>query len=103
MVALLLAGGGFVVGGASGGVSTAETVPTNAPGAGDGERCSPWTDAGQNVELEACIRVKASRMLIRVRMRGPVGTRSEYAARAKWRKTGEPRFGHEVLSPAMRW
>jgi hypothetical protein len=149
LVGILLAGGGFMIGGSDGGGSTAEAAPTDAPGGTDGERCSPWTDAGQDVELEACIRVKASRMLIRVRMRGPVGTRtdlavqvydafadrvagrelscsqmniamagevqvcgfyevrppygSEYAAWAKWRKTGEPRFGHEVLSPAMRW
>ncbi|WP_283135197.1 hypothetical protein [Rhizohabitans arisaemae] len=45
----------------------------------EGEKCSPWTETVQGVQLEGCIRVRQSRMLIRVRMRGPVGTRADIA------------------------
>lgn len=48
-----------------------------AAGQGAGERCSPWTDAGDGVQLEACVRVRDGRMLIRNRLRGPAGTRAD--------------------------
>ncbi|HLU72943.1 MAG TPA: hypothetical protein VKZ82_12210 [Nonomuraea sp.] len=48
-----------------------------AAGQGAGERCSPWTDAGDGVHLEACVRVRDGRMLIRNRLRGPAGTRAD--------------------------
>ncbi|MFG1946118.1 hypothetical protein [Nonomuraea sp. NPDC048826] len=56
------------------------TVQPEAQGSGD--RCSPWTDAGGGVELEACVRVRDSRMLIRSRLRGPVGTRTDMVVQA---------------------
>ncbi|TDD47028.1 XRE family transcriptional regulator [Nonomuraea terrae] len=46
------------------------------------ERCSPWTDAGQGVQVEACVRIRDSRMLIRTRLRGPIGMRADMMVQA---------------------
>lgn len=48
----------------------------------DGERCSPWTETEQGVQVEACIRIRESRMLIRNRLRGPVGTKTDMVVQA---------------------
>lgn len=47
-----------------------------------GERCSEWTDAGDGVRLEACVRVRQSRMLIRTRMQAPAGTQVDLVVQA---------------------
>src|SRR5690606_35543581 len=69
--------GGMLAGRSWAGEPPPPTTTVVAAGQGAGERCSPWTDAGDGVQLEACVRVRDGRMLIRNRLRGPAGTRAD--------------------------
>ncbi|MEV0596875.1 hypothetical protein [Nonomuraea cavernae] len=72
---------GTFVGRSSSTAAQPSSEPEEHPPA-DGEQCSPWTNAGQGVLLQACIRVREGRMLIRNQLRGPVGIRSDLVIRA---------------------
>ncbi|MFD1933114.1 hypothetical protein ACFSKW_16690 [Nonomuraea mangrovi] len=48
--------------------------------AGEGtERCGEWTPAGQGVQLQACIKVSDETLMVRTRLRGPVGIKTDMA------------------------
>ncbi|MEU7897349.1 hypothetical protein AB0B45_31345 [Nonomuraea sp. NPDC049152] len=48
--------------------------------AGEGtERCGAWTHAGQGVQLQPCIKVSDETLMVRTRLRGPVGIKTDMA------------------------
>ncbi|MGW4469992.1 hypothetical protein ACWENQ_09985 [Nonomuraea sp. NPDC004354] len=48
--------------------------------AGEGtERCGAWTHAGQGVRLQPCIKVSDETLMVRTRLRGPVGIKTDMA------------------------
>ncbi|TXK34632.1 helix-turn-helix transcriptional regulator [Nonomuraea sp. C10] len=74
--------GGVLAGRSWGTEPPPSVAATVTAGQGAGDRCSTWADAGDGVQLEACVRIREGRMLIRSRLRGPVGTRADMVVQA---------------------